>query len=161
MLTPSEKGAIAELAIAAEAVKAGIPVLRPVAEGGRYDLAFEIGGRFFRVQCKSAVRRGDVIVVGTRTCRLTPRGYVRTVYDASEVDAIAVFCPETNGCYLMPIEDVRGRWELRLRLARARNNQEFAITYAADYEFHGAIAQLGERVTGSHEVGGSSPPGST
>lgn len=26
---------------------------------------------------------------------------------------------------------------------------------------HGAIAQLGERVTGSHEVGGSRPPGST
>jgi hypothetical protein len=32
MLTPSVKGAIAELAIAAEAVKAGIFVLRPVAE---------------------------------------------------------------------------------------------------------------------------------
>ena len=26
---------------------------------------------------------------------------------------------------------------------------------------HGAIAQLGERMTGSHEVGGSIPPGST
>ena len=59
------------------------------------------------------------------------------------------------------VEAVRGRSEIRLRLARARNNQEFAITYAANYEFHGAIAQLGERVTGSHEVAGSSPASST
>ena len=161
MLTPSRKGSIAEAVIAAEAVKAGIFVLRPLVEGGRYDLVFEIAGRFVRVQCKSGTRRGEVIAVGTGTCRLTPHGYVRTTYDRSEVDAIAIYCPETNGCYLMPIADVRGRANVYLRLAPARNNQEFAITYAADYEFHGAIAQLGERLTGSQEAGGSSPPSST
>jgi hypothetical protein len=160
MLTPTRKGAIAEAVIAAEAIKAGVEVLRPVAEGCRYDLAFDLGTRFVRVQCKSAPRRGDVIVVATRTCRHTPQGYVRTRYDASEVDAIAVYCPDTERCYWLPIEDVRGRWEVRLRLAQARNNQEFAISYAADYDFHGAIAQLGERVTGSHEVAGSIPASS-
>jgi hypothetical protein len=160
VLTPSQKGSIAEAVIAAEATKAGARVWRPMAEGGRFDLIFEVGTRLLRVQCKSAGRRGDVIVVATRTSRLTPRGYVRTMYDASEVDAIAVYCPETDGCYYLPIEEVRGRWEVRLRLARARNNQEFAISYAADYDFHGAIAQLGERVTGSHEVAGSSPASS-
>ena len=30
----------------------GVPVLRPVQEHGRYDLAFEIGERIYRVQCK-------------------------------------------------------------------------------------------------------------
>src|SRR3954452_13165956 len=34
---------------------------------------------------------------------------------ASEIDAIAVYCLESGGCYLLPIEDVRGRWEIRLR----------------------------------------------
>jgi hypothetical protein len=160
-MNSTTKGSIAEAVIAAEAVKAGVFVLRPLVEGLRYDLAFDIGGRLLRIQCKAASRRGDVIVVGTRTCRHTPRGYVRTTYDASEIDAIAVYCADTDGCYLVPIDDVRGRSMLHLRLAPARNNQEFAITYAADYEFHGAIAQLGERMTGSHEVGGSSPPGST
>ena len=161
MLTPTQKGSIAEAVIAAEAVKAGVNVLRPLAEGGRYDLVFEINERFVRVQCKSGKRRGDVIIVPTRTSRHTPRGYVRTKYAASEVDAIAVYCHETGSCYLLPIEDVRGRWEIRLRLAPARNNQEFAITYAETYAFLGAIAQLGERVTGSHEVAGSSPASST
>jgi PD-(D/E)XK nuclease superfamily protein len=97
MLTPTQKGSIAEAVIAAEAVKAGVNVLRPLTEGGRYDLVFEIGERFLRVQCKSGTRRGDVIAVGTGTCRLTPRGYVRTVYDASEIDLIAIYCPDTDG----------------------------------------------------------------
>jgi hypothetical protein len=161
VLTPTQKGSIAEAVIAAEAANLGINVLRPLAEGGRYDLVFEINDRFFRIQCKTGKLREGVIVVPTRTCRRTPRGYVRTKYDASEIDAIAVYCHESGGCNVLPSEDVGGRWEIRLRLTPARNNQEFAITYAAKYAFRGAIAQLGERVTGSHEVAGSSPASST
>ena len=47
-----------------------------------------------------------------------------------------------------------------LRVAPAANNQKTAVNYADQYDF-GAIAQLGERVTGSHEVAGSSPASST
>ena len=43
MLSTNRKGAIAETAIAAAATKLGVPVLRPIVEHGRYDLAFEIG----------------------------------------------------------------------------------------------------------------------
>jgi PD-(D/E)XK endonuclease len=51
-MTSNRKGAIAELKIAAAATELGIPVLKPMAEHGRYDLAFEIGDRILRVQCK-------------------------------------------------------------------------------------------------------------
>ena len=60
----------------------------------------------------------------------------------------------------VPIADVDGQGYLHLRLAPARNNQELLVHWASEYRL-GAIAQLGERVTGSHEVGGSSPPSST
>ena len=57
---------------------------------------------------------------------------------------------------------------VQLRLAPTRNNQLCGINWARDYELtrldfaaFGAVAQLGERVTGSHEVAGSSPAGST
>jgi PD-(D/E)XK nuclease superfamily protein len=161
MPTPSRKGAIAEAVIAAEAVKLGVFVLRPFVEGGRYDLMFDIDGTLLRVQCKWAQRKGDVIVAYTGTCRLTPQGYVRTTYRASEVDAIALYCADVGACYLLPIRDVAGKNVVHLRLAPARNNQEFAIRYATDYEIRGAIAQLGERHTGSVEVVGSSPTSST
>jgi hypothetical protein len=41
----NHKGNVAEAEIAAAGVNLGIPVLRPVAEHGRYDLAFELGNK--------------------------------------------------------------------------------------------------------------------
>jgi PD-(D/E)XK endonuclease len=155
------KGAIAEAAIAAAAIELGIFVLRPLVEGRRYDLIFDTGDRLLRVQCKWAAQKGAVIVVHTRTSRLTPHGYVRSTYSAAEVDAIAVYCQELKRCFLLPIDEVAGRFVVHLRLAPAANNQEVAIKYAADYELPGAIAQLGERRYGIPEVAGSSPASST
>ena len=68
-LTTDQKGAIAELAIAKAAIELGIDVYRPVAEGGRYDLIFELGNRLVRVQCKCASRYGDILVVRCYSAR--------------------------------------------------------------------------------------------
>ena len=85
---------------------------------------------------------------------------MRTRYTSDDVDGIAVYCHDLKRCYYLPIEAVAGRSGIHLRVGPAANNQETAINYADQYEF-GAIAQLGERVTGSHEVVGSSPTSST
>jgi hypothetical protein len=160
-MTPSMKGAIAEAAIAANAVKLGVFVLRPLVEGRRYDLVFDVDGLLLRVQCKWARRVGDVIVVNLRTSRLTPRGYLNTTYDESEVDAVAAYCADTDECFLLPIQDVAGKKAVHLRLTPAANGQELAIRYAQSYRLPGAIAQLGERRAGSAKVEGSSPSSST
>jgi hypothetical protein len=47
-----QKGAVAETEIAAAATRLQLPVLRPVAEGGRYDIVIDLGARLLRVQCK-------------------------------------------------------------------------------------------------------------
>jgi hypothetical protein len=52
MLSTDQKGNIAEAAIIVAAVKLGVDVYRPVGEGGRYDMIFEVDDRLFRVQCK-------------------------------------------------------------------------------------------------------------
>jgi PD-(D/E)XK nuclease superfamily protein len=155
------KGAIAEAAITAAAVELGLVVLRPFPEGRRYDLVIDTGPRLLRVQCKWGRLQGSVIVVILATCRYTPReGYVRTKYTADDVDGIAVYCQRLNRCFYLPIDDVSGRSSIHLRLVPAANRQKTAINFAEQYPF-GAIAQLGERVTGSHEVAGSSPASST
>src|SRR5688500_16262169 len=143
------KGAIAEAAITAAAVELGFVVLRPLVEGRRYDLVIDTGPHLLRVQCKWAQRKGSVILVHLSTCRHTPSGYVRSTYGPDEVDGIAVYCHELKRCFYLPIEAVAGRKGVSLRLTPAANHQEAAINYANDYRF-GAIAQLGERVTGSH-----------
>jgi hypothetical protein len=63
MLTPSRKGAIAETAIALQAIKLGVDVYAPIAEGGRCDLIFACGPRLLRIQCKYANHKGEVLVV--------------------------------------------------------------------------------------------------
>ena len=59
--SPNVKGAVAELAIELAATQLGIPVLKPVAEHGRFDMGFEIGDRIYRVQVKMGVA-----LLGTR-----------------------------------------------------------------------------------------------
>ena len=155
------KGAIAEAEIAAAAVRLGVPVLRPIADHCRYDLGFEIGDRLLRVQCKWGKLQGDVVVVRVSTCRLTPNGYVKTSYRTSEVDLVGVYCGELDRCFLLPISLVAGKSVLYLRMEPPANGQRACITLAKDYEFAGAVAQLGERRRGTAEVRGSSPLSST
>ena len=143
-------------------------VYAPVAERARYDFISEIGDRLERVQCKSAPRYGDVVVVRCYSSRRSRAGLVRRCYTSDEIDAIAAYCPDLDTCYYIPIATYRGGPEIRLRVAPTRNNQRTGIRWARDYDFAGkltshpgAIAQLGERVHGMHEVAGSSPAGST
>jgi prevent-host-death family protein len=158
----NQKGNAAELAIAAEAARLNLSVLKPLTEHERYDLVLGIGGRLLRVQCKWGGSDGEVIQVQlTSSCHSPTRGYVRKTYAPDEVDAIAVYCDATRKCYLLPIEIIDGRGRLTLRLVPARNNQRAALNYAAAYEFPGAVAQLEERLAGSEEVRGSSPLSST
>ena len=138
---PNLKGNTAEFKIAAAATALGIPVLRPMAEHGRYDLLFEMAERFLRVQCKWAPRTADVISVRLCTSRRGPEGFIRSPYTADEVDAVCAYCPDTDDCYLLPIDVVEGITGIQLRLAPAKNGQRAALHFAADYSL-GAVAQL-------------------
>jgi hypothetical protein len=167
MLTPSQKGSIAESAIVAAAIKLGIPVLKPVNEGLRYDLLFDLDGEFVRVQCKWAVRRGDTIAVPCFSRRRCAEGFVNRRYTPTEVDAFAAYCPQNDRCYFLSLEAFPDHHAVQLRLSPTRNNQRRGVHWAEEYEFgatlgaRGAIAQLGERLHGMQEVAGSSPAGST
>ena len=158
---PNHRGNVAELKIAAAAAELGIPVLAPLTEHERYDLVFEMGGRLLRIQCKSASRKGDVVVVRLVTNRRGPNGFIRGYYTDDEIDAVAVYCPELDECYFLTMDYIAGMSGLHLRLAPPRNGQRAGLHYAADHTLSGAIAQLGERLTGSQKVVGSSPTGST
>jgi antitoxin (DNA-binding transcriptional repressor) of toxin-antitoxin stability system len=161
VLTSNDKGNIAEIAIALEAMKLGVEVLKPVAEHGRYDLAFDLGDRILRVQCKTAKRRGEVLVINLVSSWHSPGGYVRNKYEPGEVDLIAAHDHESGACYLLPFDLVSGMTAFQLRLSPPKNGQRASIHFAAEHTLPGAIAQLGERVRGTHEVAGSSPAGST
>ena len=159
-LDPNDKGNIAEAAIAFHAARLRIPVLRPACEHTRYDLVLDMGSRLLRVQCKWAALEGEVVAVRAVTSRRGPNGFVRGHYSAEEVDALAAYCPDTDECYLVPIEAFDGRSQMCLRYGPPRNGQRASIHYAGEYRL-GAVAQLEERRLGKAEATGSSPVSST
>ena len=138
-------------------------MLTPVAEHGHCDLAFDLGKRIVRVQCKWGALDREKQVICTRIgrSRHTPRGYVLATYGREEIDAVGIYCGQVDTCYLVPVDLVADKYVLHLRVGPPQNHQRAALHYAADHLLPGAIAQLGERLTGSQKVGGSSPPGST
>lgn len=141
-LTTSQKGALAEAEIVAAATRLGFVVLRPLCDGGRYDLGIDVGPCILRVQCKWASRRGDVLMVYTTTCRHTPQGYVRTTYSGREIDAVAAYSADTDRCYLLSIAVVECQSAISLRLAPTGNNQSRYVRWARDYELGRSIERL-------------------
>ena len=168
MLTTNQKGAIAEARITAAAIGLGIEVYRPAMEGGRYDMIFGTNERLIRVQCKWAPVHKGVVIIRGYSCRRTADGLLKRVYTADEIDAFAAYCESLDKCYFVPLELVGGSPQISLRVGPPRNNQRLRVRWASEFEFgatmpllaNGPIAQLGERVHGMHEVGGSIPPGS-
>ena len=134
MLTTDQKGAIAEMAIAYEAFKLGIGVLKPLGDM-RYDLVFDTTRDLIRVQCKWASRYDDIVVCRLYASRRAREGLRRSLYDASEIDAFAVYCAELDRCYFVPLAELEGAYSLHLRLTPTRNNQRNRIRWARDYEF--------------------------
>jgi hypothetical protein len=170
MFTTNRKGAIAETAIVHAAIRRGIDVYSPVAEGGRYDLIFGLGSHLLRIQCKWAVHQGDVVIVRCSSCRRGREGLIRRLYTAGEIDAFAAYCMDIDRCFVLPIGRFPAQGRVQLRLGPTRNNQRARVHWADDYDLarldlvgiagQGAIAQLGERLAGSQKVTGSSPVGS-
>jgi hypothetical protein len=131
-------------------------VFRPLAEGGRYDLIFDLPNGLARIQCKWAQLSGDVIVVRCYSARRSRDGLLRRLYVEGEIDAYAAFCADLDRCYFLPYDAFAGRSQVHLRVGASRNNQHAGVNWASDYEFtatlrphQGAVAQLGERAAGS------------
>ena len=141
-LSPSQKGAAAEAAIAAAALELGLTVLRPLCEGRRYDLVFDLELRLLRVQCKLAQRVGGALAIRLQTCRYTPSGYVHTSYTADEIDAIAAYSPDLRECFLIPASEVSDRRAIHLRLDPAKNNQARGIKWARSYAIGAMLRTL-------------------
>jgi prevent-host-death family protein len=159
----NQKGTVAELAVQMAAARLEIGVYKPLDEHSRADLLFEIGSDLYRVQVKwgGLTTNHDVIKVNLSGSRYSPQGYVYSRYSEHEVDLFAVYCGELDRCFLLPIELCANRRAIFLRLTPPRNNQQACINLADEYDFAGAVAQLGERRAGSAKVRGSSPLSST
>jgi PD-(D/E)XK endonuclease len=143
---PKEKGvkaalgAESEAIIATELLQSGYPVWIPVGNTHRYDLVIEdAGGEFWKVQCKTAWidKRSGTLMFSTCSNHYNYRqgnyNYRRRVY-SGQIDYFAVYSPDLNKVYLIPVAHVATETSMSLRFTETRNNQKKGIKYAADYK---------------------------
>jgi hypothetical protein len=124
-----QRGAVAEAAIALAAIEAGVGVFKPVHDGERYDLIFDLRPRLVRVQCKAASLYGDIVIVRCRSGRRTREGIVMRPYTCDEIDAFAAYCAELDRCFFLPIERFDRQSAISLRLGPSRNNQRLRVNW--------------------------------
>ena len=123
------------LAIAIALQGIGHAVYLPFGENTRADFVIDDGTRLARVQCKTGRLRDGVVQF--KTCssyahHSNPASVARDYL--GQIEYFAVFCPETGGIYLIPIEDIPLKWAGCLRVTEPRNGQKLRIRYAKDYE---------------------------
>jgi hypothetical protein len=115
---PTAIGDRTTLAVMLALQEAGYAILVPFGENTRYDLVTDNGGEFRRIQCKTGRLRDGAI--GFKACstyahhpnpKLTRRHYL------GEIDYVGVYCPETGGVYLVPIEDAELQTQCSLRIS--------------------------------------------
>jgi PD-(D/E)XK nuclease superfamily protein len=132
---PKDIGDRTTLAVMLALREVGLAVLVPFGENTRYDLVIDDGARLMRVQCKTGrLRKGAVLwsMCSNYGHHAKPR-VVHRDYQG-EVDYFGVFCPETQGIYLIPIDDVPMKRQGSLRITPSKNNQRRFIRDANRYE---------------------------
>jgi hypothetical protein len=132
---PKDIGDRSALAIAIALQGTGHAVYLPFGENTRADFIIDDGTRLAKVQCKTGRLRNGVVQF--KTCSSYAHhsnpGSVARDY-LGQIEYFAVYCPETSGIYLIPIEEVTSRWTGSLRVTDTKNGQRLRVRYARDYE---------------------------
>jgi hypothetical protein len=132
---PKRIGDRTTLAVMTALELSGYALLLPFGENTRYDLVVDDGRRLLRVQCKTGrLRKGAVVFATCSTYGHHPNPKVVRRDYLGQIDAFAVYCPETESVYLVPIEDLQIRRQGTLRVDLPRNNQYRRVRFAQDYE---------------------------
>lgn len=132
-------GERSEALITARLVEIGYNVLKPYGDNLRYDLLIEDASEhFWRVQCKTGrIRPNEVsihfsAVSSYAHTRAGKGGNPHKDYQG-QIDYFAIYCPETQGVYLIPIDHVHGD-RVRLYLCHQKGKQMDEVKWAKDYE---------------------------
>ena len=129
-MNPLETGRKTEAIVLAELVKRDYWVSVPFGPQ-RYDLIVDRDGVFERVQVKTGRLRDGKVVYNPRS--VSGRSRKARSYTKDEIDVFAVYCPETEKVYWVPVEDASAS-VAHLRIAPAKNGQSVGVRLANDYE---------------------------
>ncbi len=124
---PCDRGTRSEEAVLAALLKLGKKVLVPYGGTSSYDLVIEDNGNFLRIQVKTGWLTNGAIAFNSCS-----QPWVRRSYHG-RADLFAVYSPELDSVYLVPVGAVRIGTDARLRVDSPRNGQRKRIIWAEPY----------------------------
>ncbi|SDK44911.1 group I intron-associated PD-(D/E)XK endonuclease [Natronorubrum texcoconense] len=138
---PQKRGQATEAIVRAAFAVCDVPVLVPAADDEPYDLVVEVGGRFHRIQCKTAYRKTAGTVAFETVCtRQRRERYDRRGADG-RAEYFAVYDPINDNRYLIPVSDAAsGTMEIRFRAPK--NGQRDGLNWAEEYLFDERLEDL-------------------
>ncbi|WP_440988213.1 group I intron-associated PD-(D/E)XK endonuclease [Haloarchaeobius baliensis] len=114
-MNPSRRGDETEAILLARLLELGNSVAVPFGDSDRYDLLVDDDGYLFRVQCKTGSWVNGTVRFKLYSSTVDDGERVDADYTAAEVDAFAVYAPETDEAYWVPVAET-GVGEMRLRV---------------------------------------------
>ena len=123
-------GDVSEVTVLAALVREGYRVLQPYGENSRYDLVIERDGVFSRVQVKTGRLRNGAVLFNAYSSH-AHRGGAATRGYHGEIEFFGVYCPDTEGVYLVPVDDIM--LQGFLRVVAPRNGQVRNVRWADRY----------------------------
>jgi hypothetical protein len=98
----------------------GKTVLTPYGDKDRFDLVLYEDEKFSRIQCKTGRLKKGTVRFPTRSAYSHAKGksVIRT-YEG-QIEFYGVYCPETDGVYLVPVSEAKTRSIRHLPLEKAK-----------------------------------------
>lgn len=125
------KGDLGVLKVKCDLCSKGYVILSPETEHAPFDLVAYRGKNFKRVQVKYRSVKNGAVEVSFRTTWADKNGSHIKHYDLSEIDVIAIYCPDTDKCYYLNPRNFNKA--IRLRVETPKNNQSINVKFANDY----------------------------
>ena len=124
------KGILGELEFTTHLIRQGFTVLNPINPNSSYDLVIEKNGKFTKIQIKYCTPRktGILRVELDRPMRKTKN------YLEREVDAMGVYDSINHNFYLVPVNSIKSKTEIWLRIKDTKNKQLKKINLAKKYK---------------------------
>lgn len=126
-----DKGDLGKLKVKCDLCEKGFLVLDPESEHAPFDLVAYKNKIFKRIQVKYRSIKKGKITIDYRTCWNDRNGTHVQPVDKTEIDAYAIYCPETNTCYYYPTTEKN--ITASLRITPTKNNQHQNIKMANDF----------------------------
>jgi hypothetical protein len=126
-----DKGDLGVAKVHADLVGKGFTVLFPATEHAPFDLVAYAAGEFHRLQVRYRSARAGAIKVQFRSMWTDRNGTHSTPTDKAAIDAVCIYCPQTDQCYY--VQPANHRTSVTLRVAPSGNGQQAGVLDAAAF----------------------------